>query len=643
MRIIAGAFAALLCVPAMSAAHAAEDIYYVDQHTRVLGGYPGGTLTQQMLVGMDHQPAADGGARLRMRHWWSRTNAGGHTQDLLELDPAYPDEQAVLTALGSGFDLQLAPDGSVTDLQPVAPAAWQQVVEDKPRAAEMLSQMHQSIGMKPHPLPERLSVGQQWTAKEVLPDIGEVEWENRVLQLDAEQVLVEVRASGPDFEMEGRQALERADGMPIEAWFEFGMAGAASTPGTATRLYMVNLRHLQGLDLRWDEGRDDLHRMMMGQPPFSGTAEEAGEYLSLPQVEAGELDPWMMSETHLDQIDPTLVFSVEDASRAARPLIRLGGQIDVPRRGDDMPRWLTPRLRDVALLDSRGREIPGLEAVVVRRAERAMMVGDFELRESEQDFPFRLPLAITGDALEALDRIRLELDVEVYEWDGSEIVAAGEPASSDGSFRIEWRGRHATLTGPVPGESGTLVHPVALGSDGAPIPYLQVYAAPFDPASAPVGNGRRLDWETRRRPQQLEVAAAEPIAALQLRRYRWKPVRRQWEFRDIGDMENGGPLVGVRYVAEPEPANAKWVREPLATSPCFESRGDGWLAIRGACRDRIDVRAVAAADEQGRFLAPLPVAGREHALRFWGEPSSVDYTLPGERAPQQELEPAAPR
>src|SRR5690606_11225602 len=140
------------------------------------------------------------------------------------------------------------------------------------------------------------------------------------------------------------------DGMPIEAWFEFGTAATASTPVTATRLYMVNLRHLQGLDLRWDEGGDDLHRMMMEQPPFSGTAEEAGEYLSLPQVEAGELEPWMMSEAHLDRIDPTLVFSLEDASRAARPLIRLGGQIDLPRRGDDMPRWLTPRLRDVALL-----------------------------------------------------------------------------------------------------------------------------------------------------------------------------------------------------------------------------------------------------------------------------------------------------
>src|SRR5690606_33796249 len=125
-KIISGAFAALLCVPAMSIAHAAEDVYYVDQHTRVLGGYAGGTLTQQMLVGMDHRPAADGGATLRMRHWWSRVNAGGHAQDLLDLDPAYPDERAVLTALGSGFGVQLAPDGSVSDLQPVDPAAWRQ-------------------------------------------------------------------------------------------------------------------------------------------------------------------------------------------------------------------------------------------------------------------------------------------------------------------------------------------------------------------------------------------------------------------------------------------------------------------------------------------------------------------------------------
>ena len=78
MRIIAGAFAALLCVPAMSAAHAAEDIYYVDQHTRVLGGYPGGTLTQQMLEDAVNElkELAGTGGLVADRGWSPQINTG---------------------------------------------------------------------------------------------------------------------------------------------------------------------------------------------------------------------------------------------------------------------------------------------------------------------------------------------------------------------------------------------------------------------------------------------------------------------------------------------------------------------------------------------------------------------------------------
>jgi hypothetical protein len=754
MRIIAGAIVALACALAAPGTHAGEDIYYVDQQTTIEGAY-GGTITQQVLMGVKLQQKGAGG-RMRIRQLWARMIGGGHVQDTLALDPADPDDASLIRVLATGFEARLARDGEVEDFAPVDAEAWNALAARTPRAAELLETMRQTAGMAPHPLPAKLSPGQSWSVRETLPGLGEVQWDRTVVQLEEDEVLVDVHAHGPAVELRGRQALVRANGMPIEAWLRLSTPPTVEAPATRSRLYLVNLRYLEGLETESDESYDDIFESHLRQPPFAGSAADAEPFLSMATRAEGELEPWMASVEDLDMIDPTLVFSFHRDHRAARPLLRIGGQMDVPRPYGEWPRALEARLRGVALLDRDGRELPGLEAVPVRRVANAILGAELELSENQARFPFRLPPGTPAAALEPLDRIRLDVDLTVYEWAGSETVAAGTAANADGRLAIDWNGRRATLTGGVPGESGIWTTVVALDAEGAPIPYHQSALSPFDPATAPGTGARRLAWERVRRPVRIEVVAAQPIAALQLRHHRWGPVRRQWTFRNLGPMLEDGPLVGVHYIAPPpappvgehgaevlaamrigspaysyenvtlegelvpwavahcramtsghafepvpgsgddragyqdviefvepspgpggrpgafeaidpnssthwafappvgagatEPLTATmecpaWTRrnqEPIATSACFQPEGDGWLTIRDACRGQLDVGTISASDAEGRYLAPLPSGDREHALRFWGEPAVVDYTLRSKRMLQRKLRLAPP-
>lgn len=552
MRGIAGLLVALAWLVATPDARAGEEIYFIDQHTTLASGY-GGTVEQQLLVAMDVQPEGRSGQRMRIRQLWSRARIGGSTQDSLALDPAYPDDAALLRVLASGFEASLDRGGRMRTFQPVDASAWTALEAHNPRAAELMESMRQVTGIAPHRLPRTLSRGQRWSVREDLPGIGEVRWERTVVQLDGDEVLVDVHGQGEGIELRGRQALLRADGMPIEAWLQLATPASDGVPATRSRIYLVNLDHLAGLDPQWDPGFEAILAQDLQRPPFTGTAAEAEPLLGLGALAAGELEPWMTSSAQLDAIDPTLVFTIEDGHRASRPLLRIGGHPSGPPDPEGWSRLVQTRLRGVALLDRDGRELDGLEAVPIRRFDRAAIGGRLDLLENQARFPLRLPPGTPAAALEPLDRIRLDVDVTVYEWAGSETVRAGASHSADGGVAIEWNGRRVTLSGPAAAEEGVWTSAIALGEDGEPIPYQDVVDWAYDPATGPAAGIRRLDWERRRRPVRIELAAARPIAALELRHYRWGPVRRQWNFRNIGTMDEGGPLVGVHHLA-PRPA-----------------------------------------------------------------------------------------
>lgn len=552
MRGIAMVLAALAWLVAAHDVRAGDDIYFIDQQTTVAGG-PAGGVDLQLLVAMGLQSEGRGGQRLRVRQLWSRVSGGGHSQDTLTLDPAYPDEEALIRVLRSGFEASLDRNGRVRDFGPVDPEGWKALVEHNPRASTLMETMRQATGMTPHALPRTLRVGQRWSVREDVPGFGQVQWERTVVQLEQDQVLVDVHAHGPTLELRGRQALLRADGMPIEAWLELSAPETAEAPATRSRIYLVNLQYLQGLDLDWDPSYDTIVEEHMQRPPFSGSAADAEPHLALDTLAEGELLPWMSSIADIDAIDRSLVFRFDEDSGTPRPLLRIGGQLSRPVAYGEWARAVETRLQGVALLDRDGRELPGLEVLPVRRFPGAVVGGQLDLTERQVHFPFRLPPGTPAAALESLDRIRLDVDVTVYEWAGSETVTAGTATSADGRLAIDWSGRRATVSGDMAGAQGIWTVAIALGADGAPIPYQDVMLQPFVPGTEPGPGSRRLAWERTRRPGRIELAAAQPIAALQLRQYRWGPVRRQWEFRNIGTMGEGGPLVGVHHLA-PRPA-----------------------------------------------------------------------------------------
>lgn len=550
IALVLAAFAWLLATPD---ARAGEDIYFIDQQTTLMSGY-GGTVEQQLLMAMEVKPEGRGGQRLRIRQLWSKARSGGSTQDTLALDPAYPDDAALLRVLASGFEASLDRDGRMRAFAPADAEAWAALEAHNPRAATLLQSMRQATGIAPHRLPAKLSAGQRWSVREDVPGIGEVQWDRSVVQLEDDEVLVDVHGHGPGIELRGRQALLRADGMPIEAWLQLATPESGDMPATRSRIYLVNLRHLEGLDPEWDPAYEEMLGQDLLRPPFTGTAAEAEPLLALGTLAEGELEPWMTSPAHLDAIDPTLVFATEASHHAPRPLLRIGGQLSGPPSPIGWSRIVQTRLHGVALLDRDGRELDGIEAVPVRRFESAAMGSKLELVENQARFPLRLPPGTPAAALEPLDRIRLDVDVTVYEWAGSETVRAGAAGSADGRLAIKWNGRRVTLSGGASAdEEGIWTSVIALAEDGAPIPYQDIVDWAYDPATAPAPGLRRLAWERQRRSMRIELAAAQPIAALQLRHFRWGPVRRQWEFRNASGVGEGGPLVGVHHAA-PRPA-----------------------------------------------------------------------------------------
>src|SRR5690606_33920281 len=153
----------------------------------------------------------------------------------------------------------------------------------------------------------------------------------------------------------------------------------------------------------------------------------------------------------------------------------------------------------------------------IRRFDRAAMGSQLELSEDQARFPLRLPPDTPAAALEPLDRIRLDVDVTVYEWAGRETVRAGAGHSADGRLASGWTGRRVTLSGPAAAEEGVWTSAIPLGEDGEPMPYRDMVDWAYDPATEPATGIRRLDWERHRRPVRIELAAARPIAALELR------------------------------------------------------------------------------------------------------------------------------
>ncbi|QDH69215.1 hypothetical protein [Marilutibacter alkalisoli] len=729
-----------------------EDVYLVDLQLQVSNHGSSASLRQKTLNAVSQRTDGAGRITQRVRLLWMKMLGGGYSKSTLELDMDDPDDAEMARVLGAGFELSLDAKGRVLDLSAVDKVAWERITTRNPRMAQQFD-LQQATGMRPFVLPKRLRRGQRLRFVDNLSGADPMRWELQVLQLSAGEAFLDVRGESGQLQVEGRQVVRRHDGLPLEAWLRLLVPSIDDEPEVRTRLYMVNLRHLPGLG-SWLEHPIELahehergYESLLAEPPFAGEPDEGEGYELDPQVE-GRLLPWMLDGADLAGMQRGLVMMLKPADyRHSRPTLALGAQLAPPQARTDAPAMrplVMGRLTGSELLDRSGQPLQGVESLPIALGRSWLLNGGDEVDESAQKFPLRLPLDLKAEALQALDRVRLSLEVETYAWDGAETVAAGQQPRHGEAPRIVWAGRRLTLKQPPPADdpdSGFEFHAVPLDASGRQIPHARLFGARPDEETAPLlEDVPRLSWERRRFQWVVELAAAEPVAAVRLYRYRSTRVPQQWDFRNIDGMTEGGTLVGTRHAAdpgilsdfdyvgqaalasfevasigypypplqakgtaaaqalrfcavesveahagvgvEPVPPGQLWdevlnsagggwrlrfdeqwyedvdrdwpeqwplnvqcpvqvqvLREDVADSRCFEAAGDGWLQVRQACRGRIDSEGgtLVARDADGLPLAPLPADAREHALRFWGEPVEVEYTLRDSRVLRRQV------
>ena len=543
--------AALLCCAAPLLA--AEHVYYVGLDIR-LAGQDRGTFRQRSLSSLASDTAADGSTRLRTRILWSEQQAPGDRQTVLDLDPEVGDERAMLALLDGGFELTVAADGTSTGMRAVDQEAWRDTVTLQPQAARLINAEQQLGGLQPLALPAQLDIGQRITRRAQTRDFGELTSQMQVQSLTPAEVVVSVELAGTGVQGHGRQVLQRADGMPIEARMHLTLAPRDDLPATEQQMYLarMDLDPLQRLETESIvETYPAMIQAHLDAPPFSALSSNADDY---PPAPPEERVPGLLDMAALKQTEASLMFAVNRDYRDGRPLIRIAGRVGTGASTRDDPAApaiaaATPRA--VHFFDAKGKRLSNLTAQPV--LDPWVLVGDFHADEKDIAFPFRLPLNTRGSQVDAIRRIRLDVDVDTYLGTEVETLAPGTPSRRNPNAQVQWTSpTRVTVEQPLPwreGNGGYWTTAVPLDAQGREMPAAMVDvqgalaladAHPGDPAQSP------LHWERMRQPHRLEIATAAPIAALRLRHQRWQRQPRQWTFRylapddaDAGKAEGG--------------------------------------------------------------------------------------------------------
>lgn len=523
-----------------------EAVYVIRQQVSVDGSEMP-ALRKRMLSGVTLEP----GRSLRTRLLWSAPIGSGAGQSALALDPDNPDAQALLEVMAAGIDMRLDDQGGVTEVRSVAPQAWQTLTARQPYLAQVLTSSEQSLGLRPRRLPASLAVGQHIVQHDATQGLGAIVWRMQVRAVTADAVVLDTTVEGDTLRGTGRQALRRADGMPLEARFEFHVAaGKSGTPASTHRLHLADLAEIATLDVLSDEDGPSVHDATdeaLRHPPFSAPSHDPADYVVDTQVD-GELEPWMLDAAALPDIESSLLFGLRRDARASRPLLRLEGEMRSARdiAGNDdtaPPRVVSVRLRGVELLDRTGQALPRLRAVPVPHTW--MLMENYQIGENDLEFPLRLPLDTRAAELDALDTLRATVDVEAYQWDGSEALAQGQPSQRNAHARIVWTSaQRATLLQDLPPPAqtrGVWTTAVPVDAAGRPIAAATQIVGRAAGTGTVKGSERPLSWELDRLPLRLEIATAQPIAALKLRHYRWETVSRQWVFQNASTLTGAAP------------------------------------------------------------------------------------------------------
>lgn len=499
------------------------------------------------------RPAPKGRQDVLLRTLWTRhTVAGREAQNLSDLDPGNAAHKVLLDAVATGFQATLSDTGDVGALHEANPQAWTVLSAALPAAAPSGLSGEQLLGLFPVLLPPTLKIGQSLVRTEQSQADGPLELRMQVVGVTPAAVLMTVSLRGKGIRGEGRQAVQRSDGMPVEVRITLQREGSGPVPAITHRVHVADMAYEPMLDLAIDEGMYasllSSTREQLARPPYSAPSPQAGEY-ALPATAVGELETWMVGEDALEAYESGMRFAMRPEPTALRPLLNIGvdGRLSA-RRGtgsDSADPALTVRLRGVQVLDREGGVIEGVQPQPV--LHRLMWPERYRVAENAPGFPFRLPLTATRDAMERIHDIRMTVDAEVYRWDGAEQISLDAPSRRNPALQVETTAPHRLTVlqrrEPRGQRDGLWTTVVPLDAQGQVIPFTQLTIGPYQQPATANGDAEPalpLEWEYSAQPYRTELAAARPIAALQLRHYRWTTLPRQWRFWMAG--EDGKPV-----------------------------------------------------------------------------------------------------
>ncbi len=485
--------------------------------------------------------AANGGRTVTVRPLWSEYQVMGHGKHrVTDLDQREPGVQPMLDALASGFRTTVSAKDEAGALEPVNTRLWEQAVTEMPDATQWQLSGENVLAMLPQHVPEQWQVGQSHRRTAQSQAHGTVAVTQKVVALTPTVAVLEFTVSGKALKGRGRQAVRRSDGMPVETRTTLHRDASRGFPSTTETSHVADLSYEPFLEpMTPEQYRQQVASVTdeLARPPYSAPSGRPEDYAASKEVE-GQLDAWMVSADALPAFEKSLRFALLPDRDAGRTQLAIGAEA---RLGPPSPvssvlePTLTVRPRSVTLLGRDGKPVPDLEAV--RILSSMQMEGRHKVAETSPSFPFRLPLNTTEQQRQALDRIRMTVDVEVHRWVGTEVIKPGEASKVNPSVRVSMPAPHRITmqnerVQPAAPE-GIWTSVVPLDADGKEIPTRHLGVGPFQKK---VGDSELpLVWEFRTQPYWNEIAAERPVAALQLRHYGWETLRREWEFRRAGE------------------------------------------------------------------------------------------------------------
>lgn len=518
---------------------AAPSVYYVRQ-TVSSGPDAGDEQTLSGYYEATLQAASLAGTQLLLAPIWShQVDAAGHTSYLMDLDPNDATAAAQLAVLGQGFSAAVTRSGDTGALRATNQGAWTALSRASPETANALLYLHQAPGLRPVQLPASVAVGDVVAGTLRIEPHGSVETKLQVIEVTPDAVLMEMSVTGPGAQGDGRLVAARGDGMPIELRMELRYAASKGLPASVHRVHLADTAYDPMLQMSDDVDSYVSYAEQVSQTlqraPFSAIAPDPCAYTHRAAV-LGELEDYMVGAASLPALMPYMGAFWIPAENGTGRWLAIGARSSVerdPSAGQGQhERILMSRLHRVAMLDADGAEIAGLPT---KRVTPTLFFPEkYAATQNEVSFPFHLPLGAPRDVLGRIEAVRMSVDAEVYAFETTEILQPGERSALNPDITLLRPTAHRAtlLQGRQSWRAKTGLYSVVvpLDEDGNVLPSEQMTIAPLKPAQPTRLAQVPLAWENGRLPMRTEIATARPIAALQVRHYRWSSVPTTWTF-----------------------------------------------------------------------------------------------------------------